>query len=214
MWLILGLFHTSSLILSVEMLQCLNFKTPTCVSPFFTTATGEVCAVLRTDEKVSANVSTSCAMRTSLPKAYCLGQKADSSPATASIGLGFGNVAVSVSCCSTDNCNSGNLSEPNNAPNGLKCVSCNTVTDKQCKTTVSCVGIQDRCLDNTGNVGNIIPILFPFLQHATLKGCVSRNLCGPQSITKFNCISNSVYSAITNTDFSVLLMGFIFANFL
>ncbi len=61
-----------------------------------------------------ADVNT-CTIRTSLPKAYCLEQKVNSSPAIASIGFGFVNVAVSVSCCSTDHCNNVSLSGETNA---------------------------------------------------------------------------------------------------
>ncbi|XP_050969427.1 phospholipase A2 inhibitor NAI-like [Labeo rohita] len=216
MWLILGLCLTASLIHSVEMLQCLRFVSPACVNQFLMTTTGEVCTVIKADANTS-DVNTTCITRTSFPKAYCLEQQMDSSPVIASIGLGFANVAISVFCCSTDKCNNATLPEPNNAPNGLKCISCNNMTDKQCNTEVSCVGVQDLCLDHTaptGNAGLLIQMFFPFLQRARLKGCVSRNLCGPSSITKFNCISNLGYSAIKNTEFRFLLMIFITAFFL
>lgn len=212
MWIILGLCLTSSFIHSVEMLQCDSFKSPACGNPFFMATTGEVCAVLRIDRNTS-DVNTSCIIRTSLPRAYCLEQKASSSPAIASIGLGFVNAAVSVSCCSTDHCNNASLPDPNNDPNGLKCVSCNSSTDTQCNTKVSCVGVQDLCID-TGNPGLLVQTLFPSLEHARLKGCVSRNLCGPSSITKFNCISNLGYPAINNREFRLPLMVFIIALFL
>uniref|UniRef100_A0A9J7Y2Z4 UPAR/Ly6 domain-containing protein n=1 Tax=Cyprinus carpio carpio TaxID=630221 RepID=A0A9J7Y2Z4_CYPCA len=80
-----------------------------------------------------------------------------------SINLGFGR--GSSLCCNTDLCNDQKLPDPANAPNGMKCYSCDGNT---CSNTVKCSGTEDRCFKATATIGG---------KSQVLKGCVSKSLC-------------------------------------
>nr|XP_055069769.1 phospholipase A2 inhibitor and Ly6/PLAUR domain-containing protein-like [Misgurnus anguillicaudatus] len=166
MWLLLGFCLISSLIHSVQMLQCWdgfyqNASLKACPANYY------YCAVLR-----SGNSPT---LQTCLPyKTTC------NFTTPTSVNLGFFD--ITFSCCNTDGCNNVSLPEKNNVPNGLKCDSCNNMEDKECKTPLSCVGAQECCFNMTD---------FEVLGNYTLKGCASKNFSG---ISSNSTISLSCYN--------------------
>ncbi|XP_073727067.1 uncharacterized protein [Misgurnus anguillicaudatus] len=169
MWLLLGFCLTSSLIHSIQMLQCwsgFNYQNASladCPANYY-------CAVVF--ESYLGNSSTLQA---------CLSNETTCNSTTPTIvNLGFYDVILS--CCNTDGCNNGSLPEKNNVPNGLQCDSCNNMEDKECKTPLSCVGDQECCFNMTD---------FKVLGKYTWKGCTSKHFSG---ISSNSTVSLSCYN--------------------
>uniref|UniRef100_A0A8C1PYD7 UPAR/Ly6 domain-containing protein n=1 Tax=Cyprinus carpio TaxID=7962 RepID=A0A8C1PYD7_CYPCA len=80
--------------------------------------------------------------------------------------MNLGTVRTSAVCCNTEQCNVQDAPDPStNTPNGMKCYYCD---GQSCSNTVSCSGIEDRCLTATESSGG---------QSVVVKGCVSKSLC-------------------------------------
>nr|XP_055069767.1 uncharacterized protein LOC129450786 isoform X1 [Misgurnus anguillicaudatus] len=169
MWLLLGFCLTSSLIHSVQMLQCwsgLNYQNASladCPANYY-------CAVV-----FQSYLGNSSTLQT------CLSNETTCNITTPT-SVNFGFFDVTLSCCDTDGCNNVSLPEKNNVPNGLKCDSCNSMEDKECKTPLSCVGDQECCFNMTD---------FEVLGNYTLKGCASKNFRG---ISSNSTVSLSCYN--------------------
>ncbi|XP_037625521.1 phospholipase A2 inhibitor and Ly6/PLAUR domain-containing protein-like isoform X4 [Sebastes umbrosus] len=64
--------------------------------------------------------------------------------------LGVSSAVASATCCNTDNCNTETLPFPAaQTNNSLQCFTCNPATS-QCTSTLQCKGVEDRCLQASG----------------------------------------------------------------
>lgn len=61
------------------------------------------------------------------------------------------------------------LLAPNKTPNGLTCKSCHSFYDEHCDSDISCVGNQDRCFNDTGELDESISEYIKQIQ--LKKGC-------------------------------------------
>ncbi|XP_056302775.1 phospholipase A2 inhibitor and Ly6/PLAUR domain-containing protein-like [Danio aesculapii] len=119
--------------------------------------------------------------------------------------INLGSIKTSIYCCSSDLCNVQDSADPNtNVPNGLKCYYCD---GQNCSKTLSCSGTEDRCISESGNLGN---------QSMMFKGCVSNSFCtGAASIyggtNSTCCTGNLCNSAKSITQSLPLLCCFLLA---
>ncbi|XP_047199148.1 integumentary mucin C.1-like, partial [Hippoglossus stenolepis] len=92
---------------------------------------------------------------------------------TFSVNLGLSSALASVTCCSTDNCNSVTLPYPAvPADNSLQCHVCNPSTS-DCSLSIQCKGTEDRCFQaSVTNGAGTSPAC----------GCASLNLCEAATI--------------------------------
>ncbi|XP_073458030.1 uncharacterized protein [Aquarana catesbeiana] len=84
--------------------------------------------------------------------------------------------SVFVKCCNENFCNSEiGFKQPDQTPNGLECISCNTIEDESCSplnSTTQCYGSLTSCYELAGiNMQGGKPTL------AMLKGCATPNMC-------------------------------------
>ncbi|XP_034003100.1 urokinase plasminogen activator surface receptor-like isoform X2 [Trematomus bernacchii] len=87
---------------------------------------------------------------------------------TFSFTFGHAQLTAFVHCCKTDNCNSVNVSAPEDqSENKLMCYMCDGGQSTVCNETVKCKGNQDRCVKGTGD--------------GKFSGCASKNTCGAAS---------------------------------
>ncbi|KAL7891275.1 hypothetical protein AOLI_G00007510 [Acnodon oligacanthus] len=130
-------------------------------------------------------VSSAAVARICLEQDLCSLLSPTASGITYSANFGVASVFGFVSCCGNDLCNNKSIPDLNNTPNGLKCPTCNSVTDPTCNSIVSCVGNQDRCGNGT------LPKMQIFGPAANMPvmGCVSESVCEATDITTFTCTS-------------------------
>ncbi|XP_056100973.1 phospholipase A2 inhibitor and Ly6/PLAUR domain-containing protein-like [Rhinichthys klamathensis goyatoka] len=105
------------------------------------------------------------------------GKVKDCAVACQSGSMNFGISKVSTSCCNTDQCNTQDVPDPPNTPNGKQCFSCD---EKSCSNTLSCSGTEDRCFKATGTFGG---------QSLVIKGCVSKSICDASSVSNVEGVS-------------------------
>ncbi|XP_049335591.1 protein RoBo-1-like [Astyanax mexicanus] len=149
MKLFLGLYFFS-LVYSVHTLHCLR-----CVSDSGQCSTtnssqcetGTMCNAWRIDFAESGLGNGSSVIRSCMSNTLCAQLNASSSGITYSSNFGSSSFFYFFSCCNSSNCNNINIPEPDNTPNGLKCAACSSYLDTTCNTTVSCVGIQEYCMN-------------------------------------------------------------------
>ncbi|XP_072539340.1 uncharacterized protein [Salminus brasiliensis] len=190
MMLLLGLFF-SSLFCSVYTLQCQNCQRGLGQCSVTTSAqcqTGSACAAARISLDTSLLAGNTSVFRTCLDKNACTLLNATASGVTFSAELGVINLFAFFSCCETDNCNNNNIPEPDTIPNGLKCATCNSLTDTVCNTTLSCVGNQNRCANGTVSA---VPIFGPITSRI-VKGCVSKSFCDATQFAKISCCTGNM----------------------
>ncbi|KAL6458120.1 hypothetical protein MHYP_G00333500 [Metynnis hypsauchen] len=87
-------------------------------------------------------------------------------------------------------------SEPNNTLNGLKCAACSGQANTTCNSTVFCVGNQVQCVTS-------------IVSNTTVKGCISKSLCGVSTYSNATCCSGNMCNgseAWLRLDLSHLLM--------
>uniref|UniRef100_A0A3P9NFM1 UPAR/Ly6 domain-containing protein n=1 Tax=Poecilia reticulata TaxID=8081 RepID=A0A3P9NFM1_POERE len=121
-----------------------------------------------------------------------------------SVNNGTHRLLYKSSCCSEDLCNAQtDYPEPDNkfTPNGKKCFSCQ---GENCMKTLYCVGDENYCFKETGNVDGV---------SLTDKGCVSEALCSDQfsSLTqltgaKFSCCQGDYCNSASSASPALLLL--------
>ncbi|XP_051959764.1 phospholipase A2 inhibitor and Ly6/PLAUR domain-containing protein-like isoform X3 [Xyrauchen texanus] len=79
--------------------------------------------------------------------------------------MNLGDIKISSSCCSTDNCNDKDAPDLSSTPNGKQCYTCN---GPNCSNLLKCSGNEDYCIKASGSFGGV---------SATVKGCVSKSVC-------------------------------------
>ncbi|KAL7891276.1 hypothetical protein AOLI_G00007520 [Acnodon oligacanthus] len=182
----------SSLFCSVytlKCLQCLRGSGQCSTTDSVECDTGSVCATLRTSIDVSGfSVATTTVARNCLEQSLCSLLSANSKGVTYSTNIGVATFVGFLACCNKDNCNDINMPEPDNTLNGLKCATCKNILDTVCNTTVSCVGNQDRCVNNT-----ILDLpVFGSVVSTPAKGCVSKSFCDTTTLGSITCCSGNM----------------------
>ncbi|KAM4736594.1 urokinase plasminogen activator surface receptor-like [Anableps anableps] len=89
-----------------------------------------------------------------------------------SVNFGSAKTVIVSQCCTSELCNTKDVSEPKSIPNGKKCYSCE---GEQCTRTLNCEGDQDYCIKSRMNIDGKIQ---------TLKGCASKMMC-PENPSEF-----------------------------
>ncbi|XP_014070872.1 urokinase plasminogen activator surface receptor isoform X2 [Salmo salar] len=97
------------------------------------------------------------------------------------ISLNIGFQQFTSSCCNSSGCNSDTFSD--DPHNGLQCFSCTDPEDEVCDQAVTCQGVQDHCLNDTVTASNG--------RSVTLRGCVSKSMCGSGSDSSSDSGSDS-----------------------
>ncbi|XP_071783202.2 urokinase plasminogen activator surface receptor-like [Centroberyx gerrardi] len=121
-----------------------------------------------------------------------------------SANFGVSRTSISTKCCSTDLCNSQTIPVTRvPSPNGKKCHGCN---DKgECKSILSCLGDEDRCITTTVDVEG---------KKTTLKGCASQTMCSgitPAQAAgaigkEISCCEGDMCNSASSTGVSLLLL--------
>ncbi|KAK7131557.1 hypothetical protein R3I94_016621 [Phoxinus phoxinus] len=115
-------------------------------------------------------------------------------PACLSQSYNVGILRSTTTCCNTDKCNLADVPEP--VANGKSCYYCDA---KTCSNTVKCSGIEDRCINGTGNVG--------FGLSTFVKGCVSKSFCDAASAIKtLTCCEGNLCNGAQSVTQSVLFL--------
>ncbi|KAI4891497.1 hypothetical protein NFI96_018195 [Prochilodus magdalenae] len=120
-----------------------------------------------------------------------------------SLNLGTIKMTANSQCCSTDLCNTQNLTAvPFGSANGKQCYTC---TNNDCTGTVSCEGDADQCISvKAASSGAQI----------TMKGCASKGLCtaGASSMQaagvtgSVSCCSGNLCNSAAGLSLSLLIM--------
>ncbi|KAI4880819.1 hypothetical protein NFI96_031835, partial [Prochilodus magdalenae] len=220
---LLGLYLFSLLgsVYTLKCLQCLRGSGQCSTTESAECDTNFVCATLRTSIDVSGfSVATTTVSRACLEQSFCSQLNATEKGISYSTNVGVATFFGFLACCNKDNCNDINIPDPDNTPNGLKCYTCNSMLDTVCNTTVSCVGNQNRCVNNTnldlpifGTVVNpLIPVISPLVPVASPpeKGCISKSFCDSTQVTNINCCTGYLCNGskdLLRLDLSLLLMA-------
>ncbi|KAK7143123.1 hypothetical protein R3I93_014327 [Phoxinus phoxinus] len=107
-----------------------------------------------------------------------------------------GIIRSTTSCCITDKCNLADVPEP--IATGKSCYYCDANT---CSNTVKCSGIEDRCINGTGN--------FVFGLSTVVKGCVSKSICDAASasgVKSLLCCEGNLCNGAQSVTQSVLFL--------
>ncbi|XP_017537052.2 phospholipase A2 inhibitor and Ly6/PLAUR domain-containing protein-like isoform X1 [Pygocentrus nattereri] len=139
--------------LTLKCYQCIPASSGTCNTQTCPDQCGSATA-----EVTMSGVSQVVSVKNCTVSGQCL---------SGSLNIGFEQLTINTQCCSTDLCNSQNVSALSHGTlNGNKCYTC---IGKDCTGTVSCVGIEDRCITATA--------IYSSGSKVTVKGCVSRSFC-------------------------------------
>ncbi|XP_062377755.1 phospholipase A2 inhibitor and Ly6/PLAUR domain-containing protein-like [Sardina pilchardus] len=210
MCLFINILFASALFYQVSaQLQC-QACTGICSNPITQTCnTGEVCFSSTSRVTTDSN-AIEFPFRGCIQPAACNDLNALNSTQTFSFGTGFSRITASATCCDTNGCNSNPLAAPTDTTEtDLSCFTCNSTTDQVCLSSVTCVGIEDRCFNGTvdfptgGSITNTI----------LGRGCASRNVCPTlQSLGSFgnfscceNCLCNEALDLKLNLRFLIIL---------
>ncbi|XP_056302522.1 phospholipase A2 inhibitor and Ly6/PLAUR domain-containing protein-like [Danio aesculapii] len=124
---------------------------------------------------------------------------------TGSINLGI--TKSSSYCCSSDLCNAQDSADPNtNVPNGKKCYYCD---GQDCSKTLSCSVTEDRCISESGNIGN---------QSLIFKGCISNSFCNITGSISFlansTCCSGNLCNGAKSVTQSLSFLCYFLPSFI
>ncbi|XP_053355384.1 phospholipase A2 inhibitor and Ly6/PLAUR domain-containing protein-like isoform X2 [Clarias gariepinus] len=201
MKLLLALYLLSFFFYSVSMLQCLKCKSKSdqCIDTL-TQQCGpdEICGSAAFSINLAEqNENKTEVIRECVKQEVCDQQDAVGKDVFTTINGEMGNGSFYWSCCESDNCNNITITfpEPDTRPNGLKCLTCNSYTDRFCNSTVPCVGNQDHCLT--------FKVLF-FLGMEMSMGCISKALCDASEsfLGPFKCCSGNLCNKMQSLDHS------------
>uniref|UniRef100_A0A8C6SKC0 Neuromast-expressed gpi-anchored lymphocyte antigen 6 n=1 Tax=Neogobius melanostomus TaxID=47308 RepID=A0A8C6SKC0_9GOBI len=115
-----------------------------------------------------------------------------------SVTFGPVKTVLMTECCSSDLCNENNAPASKAKPNGKECFSCDVPGD--CSGTLNCEGDEDHCFKASVTVEN----------NATIKGCISRSVCGneifPSSVA-ISCCEGNYCNGADGAGVSLLLLS-------
>ncbi|XP_055364498.1 urokinase plasminogen activator surface receptor-like isoform X4 [Betta splendens] len=153
MKLILGLSLVWTLLSAAAALKC------HCTNAQCSVTTGQNCTTEKHCVTAAFEGTTQQSIQSCAPDAIC----PSNGLFTFSLSTTTASASSAFNCCSTDNCNSGNVSfSAAQAANGLQCFSCD-FNDTNCSKTIQCKGAENTCFRANATV----PVL----------GCASSNLC-------------------------------------